>query len=132
MILKKHQPLLEITAISVLVYGIHKLVFFLNQDNLKFQNFHFPIELIYGFFFICSLIIILILIKIKEKNIDNVGFTFLLITSIKVAISYAVLNLIMNPRNFNVRIEKINFFIIFALFLTIETVVTIRILNNKQ
>ena len=28
--------------------------------------------------------------------------------------------------------EKINFFIIFAIFLTIETVVTIRILNKNQ
>lgn len=130
--LKKYQPLLEITVISVLVYVLHKMVFFLNQDNPKIQNFHFPIELLYAFFFICSLIIILILIKIKEKNIDNVGYTFLLVTSIKMAISYAVLHPILNSGNFNVRIEKINFFIIFALFLTIETVVTIRILNNKQ
>jgi hypothetical protein len=31
-----------------------------------------------------------------------------------------------------VRIEKLNFFLIFALFLTIETIVTARILNNKK
>lgn len=132
MYLKKSRPILEIIAISFLVYVIHKLLFFLNKDNPKFQNFHFPIELIYGFFFICSLIIILILLKVKEKNIDNVGYTFLLVTSIKMAISYAVLYPIMQSKNLNVGVEKINFFIIFAFFLAIETIVTIRILNNKQ
>ncbi len=130
--LKKYQPLLEIMTISILVYGIHKLFFILNGANPKLQNFHFPIELIYGFFLICSLIIILILLKIKEKNIDNVGYAFLLVTCIKLAISYVVLYPIMHSGNINVNAEKIDFFIIFALFLTIETVVTIRILNNKQ
>ncbi len=130
--LKKYQPLLEISVLSFLVYGFHKIFFFLEEGNPKLQNFHFPIELIYGFFLICSLIIILILLKIKEKNNDNVGNVFLLVTCIKLAISYTILFPIIHSGNINVNAEKINFFIIFALFLTIETVVTIRILNNKQ
>ncbi len=130
--LKKYQLVFEITAISILVYILHKLVFFLNEDNPKLQNFHFPIELIYGFFFICSLLIILLLLKVKQKNIDNVGYTFLLLTSIKMIISFTVLYPITHSGNINRTNEKINFFIIFALFLTIETIVTIRILNNKQ
>ena len=130
--LKKYQPIFEITAISALVYGMHKLFFFLNEANPKLQNFHFPIELIYGFFFVCSLIVILILLTVKKKNIDNVGYTFLMVTCSKMAISYAVLYPILHSGNLNVNVEKINFFIIFALFLTIETAVTIRILNNKQ
>lgn len=129
---KKFQPILEVLFLSSFVYLIHKSVFFLNDDNLKFQNFHFPIEIVYGFFFICSAIIVLILIKVKEKNIDNVGYTFLLVTCIKMAVSYAVLSPILHSGNPNVRIEKLNFFLIFALFLTIETIVTVRILNNKQ
>ena len=67
-----------------------------------------------------------------EKNMDYVGYIFLLLTSVKIAISYAVLYPILNSGNLNVNVEKINFFVIFALYLTIETVVTIRILNNKQ
>jgi ABC-type transport system involved in cytochrome c biogenesis permease subunit len=129
---KKFQPILEILFLSTFVYLIHKLIFFLNDDNTKFQGFHFPIETIYEFFFICSVIIIFILIKVKEKNIDNVGYTFLLVTCIKMAISYVVLSPILHSGNSNVRIEKLNFFIIFALFLTIETLVTVRILNIKQ
>mgnify|MGYP003489767572 FL=1 len=129
---KKHQPLIEVTLLSILVYLVHKLVFFLNQNHPNLQGFHFSIEVVYGFFFVCSLLIILILIKVNEKNIDNVGYTFLLVTCIKMALSYSVLSPILNSGNPNVGIEKINFFIIFALFLTIETIVTVRILNIKQ
>lgn len=130
--LKKYQPIIEVLLLSVVVYLLHNLVFFLNGDNPKFQNFHFPMEVIYGFFFTCSVVILFVLIKVKEKNIDNVGYTFLLVTFIKMALSYAVLSPILNSGNPNVGTEKINFFIIFALFLTIETIVTARILNNKQ
>jgi len=129
---KKYQPILEVLFLSVVVYFVHKLVFFLNENNPKFQNFHFPIEVEYGFFFVCSVVILLVLIKVKEKNIDNVGYTFLLVTFVKMALSYAVLSPILDSGNSNVRIEKLNFFIIFALFLTIETIVTARILNNKR
>jgi len=132
MTLKKYQPILEVIFLSILVYLAHKLVFFFNENNPKFQSFHFPIEVVYGFFFICSLLIIRILIKVKEINIDNVGYTFLLVTCIKMAISYAVLSPILHSGNSNLKTEKIDFFIIFALFLTIETIVTVRILNNKQ
>ncbi|WP_395051537.1 hypothetical protein [Flavobacterium sp.] len=129
---KKHQPIIEVFFLSIMVYIIHKLFFFLNDSNPKFQGFYFPIEIVYGFFFICSVIILLILIKVKTNNIDNVGYTFLWVTCIKMAISYAVLYPILHSGNPNVRIEKLNFFLVFALFLTIETIVTIRILNNKQ
>lgn len=131
MALKKYQPILEISLISVVVYALHKLLFFLNE-NSKFHNFYFPIEVIYLFFFCCSIIILLILIKVKEKNIDNVGSVFLLVTCIKMAISYALLYPISHSGNQNVKTEKFDFFIIFALFLTIETIVTIRLLNNNQ
>lgn len=130
--LKKFQPILEVLFLSALVYLIHKLVFFLNDDNPKLQGFNFSIETIYEFFFSCSVIIVFILIKVKEKNIDNVGYTFLLVTCVKMAVSYVVLYPILHSENPNVSIEKLNFFIIFALFLTIETIVTVRILNNKQ
>jgi len=129
---KKYQPIIEVLFLSILVYLAHKSIFFLNDNNPKFQGFHFPIEMMYGFFFSCSILIILVLIKVKEKNIDNVGYTFLLVTCIKMAISYAVLSPILHSGNPNSGTEKINFFIIFALFLTIETIVTARILNNKQ
>ena len=132
MYLKKYQPILEILVISFVAYSIHKLVFFLNDINLKVENFHFPIEFIYAFFCLCSIIILWILITVKSKNIDNVGSVFILATGIKIPVSYTVLSPIIHSGNLNMKVERIDFFIIFILFLTIETVVTIRILNNKQ
>jgi hypothetical protein len=130
--LKKFQPILEVLILSSVVYLIHKLVFFLNDDNPKLQGFNFSIETIYEFFFTCSVIIVFILILVKEKNIDNVGYSFLLVTCVKMAVSYAVLSPILHSKNLNLNIEKLNFFLVFALFLTIETIVTARILNNNQ
>jgi len=37
----------------------------------------------------------------------------------------------LNSKIANIGYEKINFFIVFIVFLTIETVVTVRILNNN-
>ncbi len=130
--LKKFQPILEVLILSFFVYVMHKLVFLLNEDNPKLQGFNFSIETIYEFFFTCSMIIVFILIMVKERSIDNVGYTFLLVTCVKIAASFIVLSPILQSRNPNVSIEKLNFFFIFALFLTIETIVTARILNNKQ
>jgi hypothetical protein len=132
MSLKKYRPILEVVVISILIFLGHKLIFFLNEDHPNLQDFHFPIEVVYGFFFACSMLIILILIKVNEKNIDTVGFTFLWLTCIKMGLSYLILSPILNSATPNIRTEKIDFFIIFALFLTIETIVTVRILNNKQ
>jgi hypothetical protein len=130
--LKKYQPILEVLFLSVIVYSAHKLFFFLNAENPKFQNFHFPIEVVYCFFFLCAILILLTLVQVKAKNLENVGYTFLLVTFIKMALSNAVLYPIIHSGNTNTRIEKINFFVIFALFLTIETIVTIRLLNEKK
>jgi hypothetical protein len=129
---KKHRPILEVVFISILVYLSHKLFFLYNTNNPKLQDFHFPIEVVYGYFFSCSLILMFILVKVKEKNIDNVGYTFLLVTCVKMGFSYLILSPILNSESANIRFEKINFFLIFAFFLAVETVVTIRMLNTKH
>ncbi len=130
--IRKYQPILETLGISLLAFILHKAFFYLNQNNPKYTNFIYPNEVLYAFFGICSILIILLLIKVKNKNIDSVGHTFLLVTCIKMVLSYALLYPILNSTRENIAIEKINFFIVFALFLAIETVVTIRILNNNQ
>ena len=130
--LKKYQPILEIIAIAILAFLLHKLFFYLNANNPKFQNFHTSVEALYGFFSLCSVIILFILIKVKDKSQEQVGYVFLIVTCAKMGIAYAVLSPILHSGNPNVGIQKINFFITFAVFLAIETVVTIRILNNKQ
>jgi hypothetical protein len=130
--LKKFQPLFEVLIASFFIFWIHKAFFYFQESNSNYQNFYFSLESIYSFFLFCSLIIIFILILVKEKSIDNVGNAFLLTTCLKIGISFVLLNPILSSGNSNIGFEKMNFFVIFALFLIIETVVTIRILNNNQ
>jgi hypothetical protein len=126
----KLRPLLEVIIITVLSFVIHQSVLSFFYPNIQ-DDFHYPISIIYGFFVFCSLVIVMILMKIKQKNIDSVGNTFLLITCIKMALSYIVVFPILENTTKSGQLEKFNFFVVFALFLSIETIVTIRILNKK-
>lgn len=128
----KYKSLVEILIASIVAFFIHKLFFiFFDYQKIE-QSFYHSLTTLYFFFFICSISIVLFLLKVKSKNIDSVGNTFLLLTFLKMGLSYILLNPILNSSSQFLKVEKINFFITFALFLTIETVVTIRILNNKQ
>lgn len=130
--LNQYRPILIVSLISLVLLILHKVVLFLFFPNQLEHDFIYPTHLLYAFFYLFSVIIISILIEINKKNINNVGFTFMLITSIKMAIAYFFMQRILNSQSVFAGLEKINFFIIFILFLIIETTVTIRILNNKQ
>ena len=91
--IKSINPLLEVTFSALFLFVLHKLYFFLLGSET--DTFYFSIEVVYGFFFAASLTIIVILMLIKKKNIDSVGFVFLLITSLKIVISYFLLRKII-------------------------------------
>lgn len=128
---QKFQPIAEVIGIAGISFLIHQSILRCFYSNIQ-ENFHYSIPTIYAFFLICSLLIVVILIRMKEKNIDSVGNIFLLLTCIKMAISYLIVLPILQNITKEGQLEKFNFFVAFALFLTIETIVTIRILNKKQ
>lgn len=99
------------------------------NDLLKW-NYSLPF--LYIFFIVFSFLILSLLLVVRQRNLDYVGNAFLLLTSIKMVISYFILRPILATSNFDSGFEKKNFFIIFISFLAIETFLTIRILNNKQ
>ena len=131
MAFQKYKPVLWILVASIIVFAFHK-IFFLFFDAKAQSHFYYQLSFLYSLFCVFSMVIVLILIFIRQKNIDSVGQAFLLLTCVKMAGAYAVLYPILQLNGPEAKIEKINFFIVFALFLTIETLVTIRILNNKQ
>jgi hypothetical protein len=118
--------------VALVLFAIHKSSFLLIAPEKFESSFVYSIELLYAFFFVFTVIILFVLIKINQKNINNVGFSFMFLTSLKMAIAYFFMQPILNSQSIYAGSEKINFFVIFILFLIIETVVTIRILNNKQ
>jgi hypothetical protein len=128
--LKKLYPFLTLMGISILLYGIHKLIFYVMKINQ--EQFHYSLEALYLLFFLLSSIIFVVLLKIKEKSFDNVGMSFLLATSIKMVFCYLILRPVLQIPKSNNPTERINFLILFIVFLAIETLFTIRLVNEKQ
>ncbi len=118
--------------ISIIVFVIN---FFLVENFIpKTELIHWNYSLVnlYSMFFVFSLVIMSLLLFVRKKNLDYVGYTYLIVTSIKMAIAYFLLRPILATTSNDISSEKINFFIVFICFLIIETLLTIRILNNKQ
>jgi uncharacterized membrane protein len=124
-------PIIGIGVFALCSYALHRIIFILAGMGNALSGFIFPLEVVYAFFCIWSLVIMLILIKVCRKNIDNTGYTFLLLTSLKMGLSMPLVYPILNSGSAYVATEKINFFIVFSLFLLVETIATIRLLNKK-
>ena len=126
----------NIKSIGVLVltvgtiYLIHKLIFSFFKFNQN--NFIFSLEQLYLAFGLFSLTIQLILMSVKEKNIDIVGNVFLLLTLIKMMVCFAFGSSILKRGVEQNHFQKWNFLILFLVFLTLETVLTIIMLNKKE
>ena len=126
------KPVISTLIIAFLFYAIHTTLFLFLLPKVTVQSFVYPLELLYLFFGFSSVLIVLLLVKIYQRNINNVGYTFLLLTSVKMVVAYFFLQPILNSNSEYIKIEKINFFIIFIIFLAIETIITIKMLNKKR
>ena len=130
--LEKFKSIFALLVLGTIGFIIHKLLFYFFVPKIYEEDFVYSIPLLYFFFFFFSAMLILILDKVKQKNINSVGFTFLFLTTLKMVIAYVFLKPILTLNDPKTPTEKMSFFIIFIYFLIIETLVTIRILNNKQ
>lgn len=130
MFVAKYNPIWNLLLISFVAFLVHKWAF--EYFEINEASLFYSLEMLYLFFFNLSILIFFILIKVKEKSFDNVGMTFMLITSVKVVICYAVLKPVLMLKSADLMIDKINYFGMFILFLAIEVVLTVRILNEKQ
>ncbi|WP_035669012.1 hypothetical protein [Flavobacterium sp. 83] len=128
--LQIYKPLLNLVTVAGLAYILHKVVFYFFDINDK--AFHYSIETLYLLFSGLSITVFIVLLKVKERSFDNIGMSFLLSTSIKMIFCYLILRPLLQVSNHSGTIEKKNFFVMFILFLAIETILTIRILNEKQ
>jgi len=95
------------------------------------NKWNYSIPQLYAIFFLFSTIILAVILIARKKNLDYVGYTYLILTSIKLGVSYFFLKPILASTNIDASLEKKSFFIVFIYFLAIETFLTIRILNNK-
>lgn len=130
--LKKYNLLFKIISAASIGLIIHKTASHFIIPKEFEDNFVYGTPLLYLLFALLSIIIVFSLMKVKEVAIDYVGYAFLAFTSVKMVIAYAFLRPIIHTDLPKTPTEKMNFFIVFIYFLAIETILTIRILNNKQ
>lgn len=121
---------LVLILLTVLFYLVHLQV--LHFISFKPSTFYYSLELEYCCFALATAVIVFVLQKIKQKNFDTVGLIFLWITSIKMIACFFAVRPILQLESPTASIEKINFFVIFILFLAIETAITINLLNEKK
>ncbi|WP_293874393.1 hypothetical protein [Flavobacterium sp.] len=119
-----------IAAIGGLI--VHKAVTHFIIPAAYEDHFVYSTPVLYSFFMLFSLIIVFILMKVKEVMINSVGYAFFAFTTLKMAMAYLLLRPIIQTHLPKTPAEKMNFFVVFIYFLAIETILTIRILNNKQ
>jgi len=130
MLLKNYKPVFYLFCLALTAYILHKAIFFFCEINI--QNFHYSLELQYLFFFGISVLLYLILLIVKKKNFEIVGMTFLFGTFAQMLLGYLILQPILKIKTGETDVEKISFFITFVLFLLFQTLLTVRLLNEKR
>lgn len=128
--LKKVLPFITLLSVVLVIYLIHSVIFYV--FNIDTNTFHYSLEVLYLFFLLLSAIIFKVLLIVKEKSFDNVGMSFLLATSIKMIFCYLIVRPLLQIPKPNIPTERINFFVLFIVFLAIETLFTIRLVNEKE
>ncbi|WP_423908906.1 hypothetical protein [Flavobacterium sp.] len=130
MILNKYKPILFLSVLSLFAFIVHQSLFWLFKIND--DGFFYSLMTLYLVFYGLSVFVFIILLEVKSRSFDNVGMSFLLVTNLKLVFCYILLKPILKMEPFENTIEKINYFMMFILFLAIETILTIRILNEKE
>lgn len=127
---KNYTKIFEVIALAIIFHLASRFFFYYNIDNPNYQNFKVDKDIVFGFFLICSILIVALILLIIEKSKENAGFAYIIATFVKMVFSYFILSKILHSGNANMKIEKTHFFIIFFVFSAIETLVCIRILNK--
>lgn len=86
---------------------------------------------VYCFFFLLSAGIIAALNFVNTHYKHQLGFSFMALTTVKMVLCYVMVKPVLEKGEAGAT-EKINFFIVFIIYLIIEAYHTARLLNKKQ
>ena len=111
-------------------FGLHYFVFEHFNIHLSLEALALGLFDLYILFSSFSVLIVIIISNIKQKNIDLVGNVFMLMTCIKAIICYVIIRPLTISK-IDYSLDKFNFLGLFLLFLIFETIATIKILNSK-
>ncbi|MFC0780621.1 hypothetical protein [Flavobacterium sp. HJSW_4] len=130
MLSKNYKLFFYLLCLALGAYIVHKAVFFFSEIGT--ENFHYSLELLYFSFFAISSLLYLILLVVKKKNFEIVGMAFLFGTFTQMLLAYLILQPILKNKTGESDVEKVSFFITFVLFLLFQTLLTVRLLNQKR
>ncbi|MBL0736197.1 hypothetical protein JI750_04830 [Flavobacterium sp. GN10] len=130
MLTKNYKQIFYLLCLALGTYIIHKAVFFFSEINT--ESFHYSLELLYFSFFAISSLLYLILLVVKKKNFEIVGMVFLFGTFTQMLLAYLALQPILKNKTGESNVEKVSFFVTFVLFLLFQTLLTVRLLNEKR
>lgn len=123
------KAIVPIIVAGLVVYVIEKILF--SVLNIDISTFQLSLEKTHIVMLLLSVLVIIVLNLVFKKNKELVGMTFLLITSIKVAVIYFIgSHFILEVEGSS--IEKWNFYGLFIFYLFLETVLTAKKLNQTS
>ena len=114
-------------SLSILVLIDHLVLKFFFSINQKSFVLHYPLVL--GTFIFSSIVVCGISYYLYQKNFDIIGYVFLFLTTLKMGVFFFIGKPLLLHKNV-LEFEKIHFFILFFLFLILETYWTIFLLNK--
>ncbi|MCL9809913.1 hypothetical protein [Flavobacterium luminosum] len=118
-----------ILVAGFVVYVIEKILF--SVLNIDTSTFQLSLEKTHILMLLLSILVTIVLNLVFKKNKELVGMTFLLITSVKVAIIYFIgSHFIMEVDGSST--EKWNFYGLFIFYLFLETFHTAKKLNQTS
>lgn len=120
----------KLTLIVLPFFLLHILIF--QQESLSsFQEkFQFQVWQLYLVSFFFSVLSIVLMQKISEKNFESTGFVFIVVLTLKMVVYYFLFDSI-RLSSAESSIEKINFGLIVISFLIIDIFLASKILNKK-
>lgn len=118
------------TFIAAVLLALNILLYQMPDLKGETDSFIYSLPVLYLFFYIFTVVILAVLIVISKKRKEQLGYVFLFLTAAKMGFSYLFARPILT-KTIADPTEKMNFFIVFILFLVIEAYYTARLLNNK-
>ncbi len=116
-------------AVITIAYLINKALLLLFKIDTS--NFAYAVEILNLFFALFSIVTLVVLQKIKQINIDIVGNAFLLLSSVKMLLSYLIVKPILKSTSSYAVLERWHFFGILIFYLMLDTLIVIYLLNTK-
>lgn len=130
--IKKYAPVFFTLIWVILLYAIHKTTILFLDWSAIYSNFHYSLETLYTAFGLASLLIIFILIRVKQRNFDQIGMAFMVLITVKMATLYFVFKPVISNREDEMQWERTNFIILFMAFLILETLTSAKILKSTE